>query len=157
MSLHNGYTIYHPHWYCTKLEFLSLLVRSTVFVSEQKLSSQVSGDCAFDMHFLVLKPSTFYVLDALSQLFALPFWKSMCSSLLCILTFFVVFYWVLLDLMHFENSPSLDKIVHPILRHRACSSPSNCFSHREKLLIEPYLSIPVSSFTCAFVVTLIKM
>lgn len=77
MSLQNGCSICHPHWYCAKFEFLSL-VSSTVFVSEQKLCSQVCVDCAFDMHFLVLKPSTFYVLDTL-----FAFFEKICIQVFC--------------------------------------------------------------------------
>lgn len=88
MSLHNGCNIYHPHCYCGKFGLLSRLVRSTVFVSEQKLSSQVCGGCAFNIHFPTAEAKRLYVLDALTQFFSYLFWRNMCSGLLSILTFF---------------------------------------------------------------------
>lgn len=105
MSLHNGCNIYHPHCYCGKFGLLSRLVRSTVFVSEQKLSSQVCGGCAFNIHFPSAEAKRLYVLDALTQFFSYLFWRNMCSGLLSILTFFffAVFYWVFLEISHFGN------------------------------------------------------
>lgn len=144
MSLYNGYTVYHPHWYCTKFEFLSLLVLTGKWwlcfwhaLPSAEAKHLLCAWCLFSTPcFAFLKKYVFkssvhfniFCCFLLSTFRPYAFWK-------------VALHWTKLYILH----------------HRACFSPSNYFSHCEKLLIEPYLSVPVSSFTCAFVVTLIKM